>query len=34
VRPIVHTTFPLAEVATAHETLEQSAHIGKVLLTL
>jgi putative PIG3 family NAD(P)H quinone oxidoreductase len=34
VRPIVHTTFPLAEVATAHETLEQSAQIGKVLLTL
>ena len=34
VRPIVHTTFPLAEVARAHETLEQSTHIGKVLLTL
>ena len=34
VRPIVHTTFPLAEVARAHETLEQSTQIGKVLLTL
>jgi putative PIG3 family NAD(P)H quinone oxidoreductase len=34
VRPVVHTTFPLAEVARAHETLEQSTQIGKVLLTL
>ncbi|TWD80793.1 putative PIG3 family NAD(P)H quinone oxidoreductase [Kribbella amoyensis] len=34
VRPIVHSTFALAEVARAHETLEQSAQIGKVLLTL
>ena len=34
VRPIVHTTFPLAQVARAHETLEQSTQIGKVLLTL
>jgi NADPH:quinone reductase-like Zn-dependent oxidoreductase len=34
VRPIVHRTFPLEEVAKAHETLEQSTQIGKVLLTL
>ena len=34
VRPIVHTTFPLDQVARAHETLEQSAQIGKVLLTV
>ncbi|HEY3562421.1 MAG TPA: NAD(P)H-quinone oxidoreductase [Kribbella sp.] len=34
VRPIVHTTFPLAEVAKAHQTLEQSTQLGKVLLTL
>jgi len=34
VRPIVHSTFPLAEVAKAHETLEQSTQLGKVLLTL
>ncbi|GAA1569534.1 NAD(P)H-quinone oxidoreductase [Kribbella hippodromi] len=34
VRPIVHSTFPLAEVAAAHETLEQSTQLGKVLLTL
>jgi putative PIG3 family NAD(P)H quinone oxidoreductase len=34
VRPIVHSTFPLAEVAEAHRTLEQSTQLGKVLLTL
>jgi putative PIG3 family NAD(P)H quinone oxidoreductase len=34
VRPIVHRTFPLADVRQAHETLEQSNHIGKVLLTI
>ncbi|MEV4266303.1 NAD(P)H-quinone oxidoreductase [Kribbella sp. NPDC049584] len=34
VRPIVHSTFPLAEVAKAHETLEQSSQLGKVLLTI
>jgi putative PIG3 family NAD(P)H quinone oxidoreductase len=33
VRPIVHATFPLAEVAQAHQVLEDSSHIGKVLLT-
>lgn len=34
VRPIVHTTFPLDQVARAHETLEQSTQLGKVLLTI
>jgi NADPH:quinone reductase-like Zn-dependent oxidoreductase len=34
VRPIVHTTYPLAEVARAHQDLEESGHIGKILLTL
>jgi putative PIG3 family NAD(P)H quinone oxidoreductase len=34
VRPIVHATFPLADVAQAHQVLEDSTHIGKVLLTL
>jgi putative PIG3 family NAD(P)H quinone oxidoreductase len=33
VRPIVHRTLPLAEVRQAHEILEQSSQIGKVLLT-
>ncbi|WP_433164264.1 NAD(P)H-quinone oxidoreductase [Kribbella sp. CA-247076] len=34
VRPIVHTTLPLDQVARAHEMLERSTQIGKVLLTL
>ena len=33
VRPIVHATFPLADVAQAHQVLEDSSHVGKVLLT-
>jgi putative PIG3 family NAD(P)H quinone oxidoreductase len=34
VRPIVHATFDLADVAEAHRLLEASTHIGKVVLTL
>jgi len=34
VRPIVHSTFPLAEVGRAHQVLEESSHVGKVLLTV
>lgn len=34
VRPIVHGTYPLEAVAQAHQDLEQSNHIGKILLTL
>ncbi|GAB3815383.1 NAD(P)H-quinone oxidoreductase [Kribbella italica] len=34
VRPIVHATYPLEQVASAHEELEQSTQIGKILLTL
>jgi putative PIG3 family NAD(P)H quinone oxidoreductase len=33
VRPVVHTTMPLADAAAAHELLESSTHVGKVLLT-
>jgi len=33
VRPIVHTTMPLSEVVAAHRLLEDSEHIGKVVLT-
>ncbi len=33
VRPIVHASFPFDEVAAAHQVLEDSSHIGKVLLT-
>ncbi|MGI8947677.1 MAG: NAD(P)H-quinone oxidoreductase [Ornithinimicrobium sp.] len=34
VRPIVHGTHPLEQARRAHEELEASQHIGKVLLTL
>ena len=33
VRPIVHKTFPLALAADAHQLMESSAHIGKIILT-
>jgi putative PIG3 family NAD(P)H quinone oxidoreductase len=32
-KPIVHATVPLDEVVRAHEILESSSHIGKVVLT-
>ncbi|WP_460502437.1 NAD(P)H-quinone oxidoreductase, partial [Hymenobacter agri] len=31
-RPLIHQTFPLAEAAAAHELMESSAHIGKIVL--
>jgi len=33
-RPIIDRTFPLAEAATAHQRMESSAHIGKIVLTV
>jgi putative PIG3 family NAD(P)H quinone oxidoreductase len=33
VRPIVHTTIDLDDVRSAHELVEASSHIGKVVLT-
>jgi len=33
VRPVVHSTFALADAAGAHRELESSSHIGKLLLT-
>jgi NADPH:quinone reductase-like Zn-dependent oxidoreductase len=33
VRPIIHATYPLEDVRQAHQVLEESSHIGKVLLT-
>ena len=30
--PVIHATFPLAEAAKAHELMESSAHIGKIVL--
>jgi NADPH2:quinone reductase len=32
VRPVIHATFPLAEASRAHRTLEEGAHIGKLVL--
>lgn len=34
VRPIVHARLPLEDVREAHQLLEDSSHVGKVLLTL
>jgi putative PIG3 family NAD(P)H quinone oxidoreductase len=34
VRPIIHATYPLEDVQAAHQELEDSTHVGKVLLTL
>jgi NADPH:quinone reductase-like Zn-dependent oxidoreductase len=34
IKPIVDRTFPLAEVARAHERLESSQGVGKVVLTV
>jgi putative PIG3 family NAD(P)H quinone oxidoreductase len=34
VRPIVHRTLPLDDVAAAHELMESGAHTGKILLTM
>jgi putative PIG3 family NAD(P)H quinone oxidoreductase len=33
VRPLIDKTFPLAEAAAAHQLMESSQHIGKILLT-
>jgi len=33
VRPIVHASYPLEDVRAAHELVESSKHVGKVLLT-
>ncbi|MFC8502428.1 NAD(P)H-quinone oxidoreductase [Pedococcus sp. NPDC057267] len=33
VRPVVHARFALADAAAAHRALEESGHIGKILLT-
>ncbi len=33
VRPVVHTTMPLAQAAQAHQLMDSSHHIGKIVLT-
>lgn len=32
VKPVIHATFPLAEAAAAHELMESSRHMGKIVL--
>lgn len=32
--PVVHTTLPITEAGDAHRIVEQSTHVGKVLLTV
>ncbi len=32
VRPLIHTTLPLEQAAEAHRRMEESAHIGKIML--
>jgi NADPH:quinone reductase len=34
VRPVVHTTFPLADASAAHRLMESSEHVGKIVLTV
>ena len=34
VRPVVHTRMPLADAGEAHRLMEESAHVGKILLTV
>lgn len=34
VRPVVHATFPLEQARQAHELMESSAHLGKILLEI
>jgi NADPH2:quinone reductase len=34
VKPVIDSTFPLAEAAKAHARMETSQHIGKIVLTL
>lgn len=34
VKPLIDSTFPLAEAAAAHRRMESGAHIGKIVLSL
>ncbi|MBX3515478.1 MAG: NAD(P)H-quinone oxidoreductase [Rhodospirillales bacterium] len=33
-KPVIHTTLPLAEAAEAHRLMESNRHIGKIILTV
>lgn len=34
VKPLIHETFPLADISKAHALMDSSAHIGKIVLTI
>ncbi len=34
IKPVIHSTFALAEAANAHQLMESSQHIGKIILTV
>lgn len=34
VRPVIDSTFPLAQASAAHAGMESSAHIGKIVLVV
>jgi NADPH2:quinone reductase len=34
VRPVIDSTYPLAQAAAAHSRMESSAHIGKIVLSI
>jgi NADPH2:quinone reductase len=34
IRPMVHSVLPLARAAAAHELMESSTHIGKIVLAV
>lgn len=34
VRPVIDRSFPMADAASAHRLLEESGHVGKILLTV
>ena len=34
IKPIIYKTFPLKEAYKAHELMESSEHIGKIILSL
>jgi NADPH:quinone reductase-like Zn-dependent oxidoreductase len=33
VRPVVDSTVPMSRAADAHRAMEESTHVGKILLT-
>lgn len=34
IKPIIHKTFPLSDAAAAHTLMEESSHIGKIVLSV